>query len=83
MAGLYLQGGLSGAAQTAAPQYGSSTSYMSGMGASGSAFAGPSTNPVPTLGQAVSPTHGFGLAVWVLSPDCSFFVTHYLTKERK
>jgi len=65
MAGLYLQGGLSGAAQTAAPQYGSSTSYMSGMGASGSAFAGPSTNPVPTLGQAVSPTHGFGLAVWL------------------
>jgi hypothetical protein len=65
MAGLYLSGGLSGATNTTAPQYGSAQSYMSGMSAAGAAFAGPTTNPVPTMGQSFSPTHGFGLATWV------------------
>jgi len=65
MAGLYLQGGLSGATNTTAPQYGSAQSYMSGMGAAGAAFAGPATNPVPTMGQALSPTNAFGMATWL------------------
>lgn len=67
MAGLNLSvgAGLGGTQPTQAPQYGSSQSYMSGMGATGAAFAGPSTNPIPTLGQAISPTYGFGLAVWL------------------
>lgn len=65
MAGLYLSGGLSGATNTTAPQYGSSQSYMSGMSAAGAAFAGPSTNPIPTMGQALSPSNGFGLATWL------------------
>jgi hypothetical protein len=65
MSGLYLSGGISGVQPTMASQYGSSQSYMSGLGATGSAFAGPSTNPIPTLGSAISPTQGFGLAVWI------------------
>ena len=35
------------------------------MGAAGAAFAGPATNPVPTMGQALSPTNAFGMATWL------------------
>jgi hypothetical protein len=66
MAGLNLYaGGFGGVGSAQAPQYGSAQSYSSGMSAGNAAFAGPSTNPVPTMGQAISPTHGFGLAVWL------------------
>ena len=69
MAGLNLSGGLSGGYGGVAPapaaQYGSAMSYGSGMGAVSSAFAGPSTNPTPTMGQMIAPTHGFGMATWL------------------
>jgi len=66
MGGLNLYaGGFGGVQGTAAPQYGSAKSYSSGNGATGAAFAGPSTNVTPTLGETISPTHGFGLAVWL------------------
>jgi hypothetical protein len=62
MSGLSLYAGVRG---TQAPQYGSASSYASGSSVTSSAFAGPSTNPTPTLGQSLAPTHGFGLAVWL------------------
>lgn len=67
MAGLNLYaGGFGGVASSTAPQYGSAKSYSSGGGGvSSAAFAGPSTNVTPTLGQTISPAHGFGLAVWL------------------
>jgi hypothetical protein len=69
MAGLKLSGGLSGGLggvqSTQAPQYGSSNSYGSGLGATGAAFAGPSTTPTFGGAQMTSPTNGFGLAFWI------------------
>jgi hypothetical protein len=67
MAGLRLSSGIyGGVSSTTAPQYGSDTSYMSGMGAANTqAFAGVATNPIPTLGSVVSPANAFGLATWL------------------
>jgi len=65
MAGLYLQGGFGGTAPAMAAQYGSSKSYTSGVSATIAAFGGDFTTPTMSTGQAISPTHSFGLAVWL------------------
>ena len=67
MAGLRLSSGIyGGVSSVTAPQYGSDSSYMSGMGAANTqAFAGVATNPVPTFGSVVSPANAFGLATWL------------------
>ena len=66
MAGLKLYaGGFGGVQNTTAPQYGSASSYSSGMSATSAAFAGPATNPVPTMGQTLSPKEGFGLSLYI------------------